>query len=65
MINDSAYASLGLATALYSPSMVTDAIKTAITLLEGGEAESVVVIPTTIVKADNVADYLDANNTVY
>ena len=36
-----------------------------ITLLEGGEAESVVVIPTTIVKADNVKDYLDENNTVY
>ena len=48
-----------------SPSMVQDAIKTAITLLNGGEAESVVVIPTTIVKADNVKDYLDENNTVY
>ncbi len=65
MINDEAYADLGLATALYSPSMVQDAIKTAITLLNGGEAEPVVVIPTTIVKADNVKDYLDENNTVY
>ena len=65
MIADETYSALGLATALYSPSMVTDAIKTAITLLEGGEAESVVVIPTTIVKGDNVADYLDENNTVY
>ncbi len=65
MIGDEAYADLGLATALYSPSMVQDAIKTAITLLNGGEAESVVVIPTTIVKADNVKDYLDENNTVY
>ena len=65
MIADAQYADLGLATALYSPSMVTDAIKTAITLLEGGEAESVVVIPTTIVKGDNVDSYLDANNTVY
>lgn len=65
MIADEQYASLGLATALYSPSMVTDAIKTAITLLNGGEAEAVVVIPTTIVKGDNVADYLDEGNTVY
>lgn len=65
MIGDETYASLGLATALYSPSMVEDAIKTAITLLEGGEAESIVVIPTTIVKSDNVNNYLDANNTVY
>ena len=27
--------------------------------------EPVVVIPTTIVSAENVADYLDENNTVY
>ena len=65
MIADAQYADLGLASALYSPSMVEDAIATAITLMEGGTAESVVVIPTTIVSADNVADYLDANNTVY
>ena len=45
--------------------MVQDAIKTAIDLLNGGTAESVVVIPTTIVSAENVADFLDPNNTVY
>ena len=33
--------------------------------MNGETVESVVVIPTTIVSADNVADYLDANNTVY
>ena len=65
MIADAQYADLGPASALYSPAMVQDAIKTAITLMEGGTAESVVVIPTTIVSADNVADYLDSNNTVY
>lgn len=65
MIDDAQYTDLGLASALYSPSMVTDAIKTAITLLEGGTAEPVVVIPTTIVNKDNVSEFLDPNNTVY
>ena len=65
MIADEKYADLGPASALYSPSMVQDAIKTAINLMNGGTAESVVVIPTTIVSAENVADFLDPNNTVY
>ena len=65
MIADEQYASLGLCSALYSPAMSQDAIKTAITLLQGGTAEPVVVIPTTIVSADNVADHLDPENTVY
>ena len=65
MIADEKYADLGPATALYSPSMVQDAIKTAIGLMNGGTAEGVVVIPTTIVSAENVADFLDPNNTVY
>lgn len=65
MIADEKYADLGPASALYSPSMVQDAIKTAIDLLNGGTAESVVVIPTTIVSSENVADFLDPNNTVY
>ena len=65
MIADEQYASLGLCSALYSPAMSQDAIKTAITLLQGGTADPVVVIPTTIVSADNVADHLDPENTVY
>ena len=65
MIADEAYATYGPASALYSPNMVEDAIETAIKVMNGETVESVVVIPTTIVSADNVADYLDANNTVY
>ncbi len=65
MIADEANAAYGLASALYSPAMIQDAIKTAITLLEGGEAEPVIVIPTTIVSAANVADHLDPSNNVY
>ena len=65
LIADEQYAGLGLASALYSPAMVEDAIQTAIDILHGETPESVVVIPTTIVSADNVAEYLDPENTVY
>ena len=66
MIADEQYADLGLASALYSPAMVEDAIQTAIDLLNGAEdIEPVVVIPTTIVSADNVEEFLDPENTVY
>ena len=56
---------IGAASALYSPAMIQDAIKLAIKLMNGEEAEPVIVIPTTIVSADNVADHLDPNNNVY
>lgn len=65
MIADEKYASLGLSSALYSPSMVIDAIKTAIDLYNGKTCEAVIVIPTTVVTAENVQNYLDPNNTVY
>ena len=65
MIADEAYASLGLCSALYSPAMSQDTIETAIELLNGGSPEPVVVIPTTIVSAENVAEHLDPENTVY
>ena len=56
---------IGAASALYSPAMIQDAIKVAIKLMNGEEAEPVIVIPTTIVSAENVADHLDPNNNVY
>ncbi len=65
MIKDAKYASLGLASALYSPSMVEDAVKTAVSLCKGETCESEIVIPTTIVTAANVDEYIDAENTVY
>ena len=65
MIADDQFADLGLASALDSLAMVEDAIKTAITILEGGTAEPVVVIPTTIVNKENANDFIDSNNTVY
>ena len=66
LINSDEGKAVGAASALYSPSMVIDAIKTGVALMNGETvAESVVVIPTTIVSADNVAEFLDENNTVY
>ncbi len=65
MIKDEKYASLGLASALYSPAMVENAVETAIALSNGEECEACIVIPTTIVTAANVDEYIDANNTVY
>ena len=65
MIADEKNDAYGLATALYSPAMVEDAIKTAIDLAGGKTAEKVIVIPTTIVKKDNVSEYIDPENTVY
>ena len=56
---------IGAATALYSPAMIQDAIKVAIMLMNGEEAEPVIVIPTTIVSDENVADHLDPNYNVY
>ena len=56
---------IGAASALYSPAMIQDAIKTAIKLMNGEEAEPVIIIPTTIVSAENVADHLDPSNNVY
>ena len=56
---------VGAASALYSPAMIQDAIQVAIKLMNGEEAEPVIVIPTTIVSAENVADFLDPSNNVY
>ena len=56
---------IGAASALYSPAMIQDAIQVGIKLLNGEAVEPVLVIPTTIVSADNVADHLDASNNVY
>ena len=56
---------VGACSALYSPAMIQDAIKVAIKVLNGEEVEPVLVIPTTIVSAENVADHLDPSNNVY
>ena len=55
-----------IASALYSPLMMKDAVDMAVKLAKGETVEeTVVVIPTTIVDRSNAADYIDPNNTVY
>ena len=65
MIKDEKYASYGLASALYSPSMVEHAVQTAIDLCNGKTSEKVIVIPTTIVTKENADEFIDENNKVY
>lgn len=65
MIVESKYEGLGLSSALYSPSMIEDAIQTAIDLYNGKSSSKIVIIPTTIVTSDNVKDYFDKQNSVY
>lgn len=65
MIADAAYIELGLASALYSPAMIEDAIKTAIARCKGQSSSKIVVIPTTMVISSNVEQYIDPKNTVY
>ncbi len=65
MMLEDKYKDLGLASALYSPSMVEDAVRTAIALCNGEECEAVISIPTTVVNAGNAAEYIDENNKVY
>ncbi len=65
MINDTAYSALGLASVVYSPSMIEDAIQVAIDLGSGQSSSRKVIIPTKVITAENVKNYLDAKNTVY
>lgn len=45
--------------ALYSPTMVEDAVDVALALLNGEEVDMVKIIPTTVVDKTNCADYID------
>ncbi len=65
MMLDESFKNLGLSSAIYSPSMVTDAIKAAIDLCNGKDVGRVVVIPTEIIDKNNVNEYIDSQNTVY
>ena len=51
--------------ALYSPLMIKDCLDVAIKVVNGETVEPVVVIPSTIVRAENVDEYIDPANTIY
>jgi ribose transport system substrate-binding protein len=56
---------IGAASALYSPLMIKDCMDVAIAVVGGETVEAVKVIPSQIVSAANVDEYLDPANTVY
>ena len=53
------YTDIWVASALYSPTMVEDAVDMAVALAKGESVEHEVIIPTTIVDRDNYQDFLD------
>ena len=56
---------IAVSSSLYSPLMIRDCFDVALAKLAGEEVEAVTVIPSQIVDASNVADYLDPSNTIY
>ncbi len=54
--------SIWIASALYSPDMVADAVDVALKVLKGESAEKVTIVPTEIVDRTNYKDHLDANS---
>lgn len=56
---------IAVCSALYSPMMIRDCMDVAIAVVKGETVEAVKVIPSQIVSAENVAEYLDASNTIY
>ncbi len=65
MIADTKYSNLGLASVLYSPSMIEEAIGVAIDLGNNRSSSRVVIIPTEVICSDNVKKYIDDKNTIY
>ena len=56
---------IAVSSSLYSPLMIRDCFDVALAKLAGEDVEAVTVIPSQIVDAANVADYLDPSNTIY
>ncbi len=65
MIDGEEYAAIDLATALYSPIMIENAIQVAVNVLNGTGAEASTVVPTALISAENAEEYLDPENTAY
>lgn len=58
-------AEAGACSALYSPLMIKDCMDVAIAVLAGETVDAVKVIPSQIVSAENVDEYIDPANTIY
>lgn len=55
------YENIWVQSALYSPVMVKDAVDMAVSVLNGEEVESPLVVPTGVVDRENYTEYLDEN----
>ncbi len=62
MMDDEAYAGIWVASATYLPNMIVNCIENAVAVLNGEEIDNLVVLPTTIVDRDNVAEFLNADS---
>ena len=56
---------IAVSSSLYSPLMIRDCFDVALAKLAGEEVQAVTVIPSQIVDASNVEQYLDPSNTIY
>ena len=56
------YEDLWIQSALYSPTMVEDAVDMAVAILDGETVDPVKIIPTSIVDKTNFKDYLDPSS---
>ena len=56
---------IAVSSSLYSPLMIRDCFDVALARIAGEEVAAVTVIPTQIVDATNVEEYLDPSNTIY
>lgn len=65
IIQNEKYSAFGLSSAIYSPSMVEDAIKASIDLCNGKSVGKIIVMPTAIVDVQNVESYIEPQNTIY
>ena len=56
---------IAVSSSLYSPLMIRDCFDVALAKLAGEEVQAVTVIPSQIVDASNVEEYIDPSNTIY
>lgn len=62
MMTSEEYEGISIASALYAPTMITLCVENTVKILQGEEVEHTITIPSQIVDAENVADYLDENS---
>ena len=62
MMLDEKYADIWVASATYQPDMITHCVENLIAVLNGEEIDHMIVLPTTIVDRDNVADFLNPDS---